>query len=132
MIFGLKLGKNSKKSVRNKQAPAGIPTEACDEISLRKADFRLFDDIHFVDEVLATAEFLDDEQDVADIYGDTTLQVVVEVDVAVMSPLNDSQLPSKAQPMSSPLPFITGEPELPPVMSLVVRKQVGISPFGRA
>ena len=46
--------------------------------------------------------------------------------------LRDSQLPSKAQPMSSPLPFITGEPELPPVMSLVVRKQVGISPFGRA
>ena len=47
-----------------------------------KADFRLFDDVHFVDKVLATAEFLDDEQDVADIYGDTTLQVVVEVDVA--------------------------------------------------
>ena len=36
-----------------------------------------------------------------------------------MSPLNDSQLPSKAQPISSPFSFSTGLPELPPVMSLV-------------
>ena len=28
-----------------------------------------------------------------------------------MSPLNDSQLPSNAQPINSPLPLITGEPD---------------------
>jgi hypothetical protein len=32
--------------------------------------------------VATTAELVDDEEDVADIYGDTTLEVVVEVDVA--------------------------------------------------
>jgi hypothetical protein len=35
-----------------------------------------------------------------------------------------SQFPSKAMPMSSPLPLMTGLPELPPVMSLLVMKHV--------
>ena len=35
-----------------------------------------------------------------------------------ISPLIASQLPSKAVPTSSPCALITGEPELPPVMSL--------------
>ena len=46
----------------------------------------------------------------------------------MMSELIDSQLPSNARPMSSPLAFIIGEPELPPVMSLLLRKQVAMRP----
>lgn len=44
--------------------------------------FILFVDGHFINEVLATTELVDDEEDVADIYCDATLEVVVEVDVA--------------------------------------------------
>ena len=50
----------------------------------------------------------------------------------LMSPLSDSQLPSKAQPMRRPSPSMTGEPELPPVMSFVVRKQTGMVPSAMA
>ena len=39
-------------------------------------------DIHFVDEALAVTKLVDNEKHVADINVDTTLQVVVEVDVA--------------------------------------------------
>ena len=39
-----------------------------------------------------------------------------------------SQLPSKASPISSPLPLNMGEPLFPPVMSLLVRKQSCILP----
>ena len=39
-------------------------------------------DIHLVDEALAVTELLDYEEHVADVDVDTTLQVVVEVDVA--------------------------------------------------
>ena len=39
-------------------------------------------DIHFVDETLAVTKLVDNEKHVADINVDTTLQVVVEVDVA--------------------------------------------------
>ena len=42
----------------------------------------LLHDIHLVDEAFATAELVDYEEYVADIDVDTTLQVVVEVDVA--------------------------------------------------
>ena len=42
----------------------------------------LFYNSHFINQVATTAELVDDEEDVADIYGDTTLEVVVEVDVA--------------------------------------------------
>ena len=41
----------------------------------------------------------------------------------------ESQLPSKARPMRRLLPSKTGEPELPPVMSLLVRKQRFIVPL---
>ena len=44
----------------------------------------------------------------------------------------DSQLPSKASPRSCPSAFIIGLPELPPVMSLFERKQVGILPLSMA
>jgi len=40
-----------------------------------------------------------------------------------------SQFPSKANPTSSPLPLITGEPELPPVMSVLPMKPTGTVPF---
>ena len=39
-------------------------------------------DVHLLDEAFATAELVDDEEYVADVDVDTTLQVVVEVDVA--------------------------------------------------
>ena len=42
----------------------------------------LFHNRHFVNQVATIAELFDDEKNVADIYGDTTLEVVVEVDVA--------------------------------------------------
>ena len=42
----------------------------------------LLDDIHLVDEAFATAELVDDEEYVADVDVDTTLQIVIEVDVA--------------------------------------------------
>ena len=42
----------------------------------------LLNDVHFVDEALATAELVDYEEYVADVDVDATLQVVVEVDVA--------------------------------------------------
>ena len=38
-------------------------------------------DSHFVDQVATVAELVDDEENVADIYCDTTLEVVVEVDI---------------------------------------------------
>ena len=41
----------------------------------------LFHDSHFVNQVTAIAQLVDDEENVADIYCDTTLEVVVEVDV---------------------------------------------------
>ena len=44
--------------------------------------FFLLYDVHLVDEAFATAELVDDEEYVADIDVDTTLQVVIEVDVA--------------------------------------------------
>ena len=50
----------------------------------------------------------------------------------MISPLIASQLPSKARPISSPLPLITGLPELPPVMSLVVMKLTMRLPFSSA
>ena len=40
-----------------------------------------------------------------------------------MSPDMASQLPSNARPMRRPFPSNIPEPELPPVMSLLVRKQ---------
>ena len=42
----------------------------------------LFYNSHFINHVAASAELVDDEEYVADIYRDTTLKVVVEVDVA--------------------------------------------------
>ena len=42
----------------------------------------LFYNSHFINQVAASAELVDDEEYVADIYCDTTLEVVVEVDVA--------------------------------------------------
>ena len=42
----------------------------------------LFVNGHFIDEVLATTELIDDEEHVADVNRNTTLEVVVEVDVA--------------------------------------------------
>ncbi len=41
----------------------------------------LFYNSHFINQVAAVAELVDDEENVADIYGDTTLEVVVEIDV---------------------------------------------------
>jgi hypothetical protein len=38
-------------------------------------------------------------------------------------------LPSKAIPINSPFPFNTGEPELPPVISLLLIKPTGRVPF---
>ena len=43
---------------------------------------RLLYDIHLLDEACALAKLVDYEEYIADIYVDTTLQVVVEVDVA--------------------------------------------------
>ena len=45
---------------------------------------------------------------------------------------NHSQFPSKARPIRWPSPFIIGEPELPPVMSLSLRKQIGKPPVSSA
>ena len=39
-------------------------------------------DVHLLDEALAAAELVDNEEYVADVDVDATLQVVVEVDVA--------------------------------------------------
>ena len=41
----------------------------------------LFYDSHFINQVTAITQLVDDEENVADIYCDTTLEVVVEVDV---------------------------------------------------
>ena len=41
----------------------------------------LLNDIHLVDEALAVTELVDNEEHITDINVDTTLQVVVEVDV---------------------------------------------------
>ena len=45
-------------------------------------DGELFDDGHFVNQVLAAAQLVEDEEHVADVQRDAALQVVVEVDVA--------------------------------------------------
>ena len=55
---------------------------AQDDIMMKTYRLCLFYNRHFVDEVTAIAQLVDDEEDVADVYCDTTLQVVVEVDVA--------------------------------------------------
>lgn len=39
-------------------------------------------DIHLIDDSLAVTELLDNKEYIADIHIDTTLQVVIEVDVA--------------------------------------------------
>ena len=44
--------------------------------------FKLFYNSHFINQVATSAKLVDDEEYVADIYCDTTLKVVVEVDVA--------------------------------------------------
>ena len=41
----------------------------------------LFNNCHLVDEVAAAAQLVEDEEHVADVEGDATLQVVVKVDV---------------------------------------------------
>ena len=41
----------------------------------------LFYDSHFINQVTAITQLVDNEENVADIYCDTTLEVVVEVDV---------------------------------------------------
>ena len=41
----------------------------------------LFYDSHFINQMAAIAQLVDDEENIADIYCDTTLEVVVEVDV---------------------------------------------------
>ena len=46
-----------------------------------------------------------------------------------ISPLMASQLPSKAVPINSPLPLITGLPEFPPVMSLLEINPTFKTPF---
>ena len=46
-----------------------------------QALWRLFHDGHFVNQVAATAKLVDDEEHIAYIYRNTTLEVVVEVDV---------------------------------------------------
>jgi hypothetical protein len=43
--------------------------------------FILFVDGHFINEVLATTELVDDEKYVADVNRNTTLEVMVEIDV---------------------------------------------------
>ncbi len=50
----------------------------------------------------------------------------------ITSELMLSQLPSKARPIRLPFASSTGEPELPPVMSLLVRKQVCSVPSASA
>ena len=56
--------------------PIGLPIGHVIRIS-----FFLLHDVHFVDEALAAAELVDDEEYITDVDVDTTLQVVVEVDV---------------------------------------------------
>lgn len=41
----------------------------------------LFYNSHFINQVTAVTQLVDNEENVADIYCDTTLEVVVEVDV---------------------------------------------------
>ena len=41
----------------------------------------LFYNCHFINQMLTITQFVDDEEHVADIYRDATLEVVVEVDV---------------------------------------------------
>ena len=50
------------------------------------------------------------------------------------SPPSDWMLPSKMSPTISPFWLMTGDPELPPMMSLVVQKSNGVfrSSFGLA
>ena len=43
--------------------------------------FLLFVDGHFINEVFTTTELVDDEEHVADVNCNTTLKVVVEIDV---------------------------------------------------
>lgn len=42
----------------------------------------LFHDGHLINQVLRPAQFVDDEQDVADVHADATLLFIVETDVA--------------------------------------------------
>lgn len=57
----------------------------CDSLSqsweCNSAWYSLCHNSHLVNEALAVTEFLDNEEYVTDIYVDTTLQVVVKVDV---------------------------------------------------
>ena len=42
----------------------------------------LLNNLHFIEQALAVAKLIDDEEHIADIYCDATLQIVVEVDIA--------------------------------------------------
>ena len=58
----------------------GSPVWSCPYHNMQLFFF-LLHDVHFVDEALAAAELVDDEEYITDVDVDTTLQVVVEVDV---------------------------------------------------
>src|SRR5579862_8994514 len=53
----------------------------------------------------------------------------LEVPSYTKSPTSDSMLPSNIRPTISALRLITGEPELPPMISLVVTKSSGVARF---
>ena len=61
--------------IQTKGLPSGKPF-----VCIWKA--MLLHDVHLIDEALAVAKFVNNEEYIADIHVDTTLQVVVKVDVA--------------------------------------------------
>ena len=76
----------------------------------------------------AIAQFVEDEEHVAYIQCNATLQVIVEVDVTAQ------RFPVAVESSTDELSFAIddGLPELPPVMSFVVRKQTGMVPSAMA
>ena len=92
----------------------------------------LLDDGHLVDEMLAAAQLVEDEEHVADVQRDAALQVVIEVDVAAQ------RFPVAVEGAADEVAFAVNDRAAgvaardvvgrQPVMSLVVRKQTGIVP----
>ena len=69
---------------------------------------------HLFEQVTRAADAVHDEQHIADVHGDIAADRGVERHVR-----------SKLMPINSPEAFSTGDPELPPVVWFVARKQTG-------
>ena len=88
----------------------------------------LGNDIHFIQQALATAYFVYHKQDVANIHNDAALVVGQILDVATDS----LPVTIEVETDQFAIGIMTGLPELPPVVCVVAQKATGMRPLRSA